>query len=135
MSNDERPSWTRTATRLVERPKIDVWYKPDDLPVEGYLVWRGDDENRVTGDSGYLYAIRTEDGRTVGVRERAKLIGLRSVKLNSRVYIRCVGRVPLENGRTLLDFEVYVDEKTKAPIPVATASGANGAGSADPIPF
>jgi hypothetical protein len=133
MSNDERPEWTNNAMLLVERPKIDAWWKPEDPPLDGYLVWRGEEENRNTGDVGYLFAIRVADGRVVAVGERARLRQLRTVKLNSRVYIRCLGRVPLENGRTMLDFQTWVDER--AALPSFPAAKPNGSGSADPLPF
>src|SRR4051812_1906248 len=38
------PTWTRTAHRL-DRPKIDVWYKPEEGgALDGFLIWQGQEE-------------------------------------------------------------------------------------------
>jgi hypothetical protein len=45
------PAWTRS-TRRLDRPKIDAGYKPEDHgPLDGFLVWQGQEEHRMSGDT------------------------------------------------------------------------------------
>lgn len=140
------PAWTRSAHRL-DRPKIDAWYKPEDHgPLDGFLVWQGQEEHRMSGDTYHAFAIReAESGRMIGLTERAALRFLRQVRPGSRVYIRPIGKKDLGDGRSMWEFEANaqdVDHGAGDKLPRKPAANGktgadeDGAGAAgDRIPF
>ena len=104
MSEENVPNWIRGAAR-VDRPEIDAWYKPEEGALDGKLIWRGQQE--YAGDVYNAYAIRTAEGKVIGVSERAGLRGLRAVRVGSRVFIRPTTVKALEGGRKMQQFEIY----------------------------
>jgi hypothetical protein len=109
MTNTKTPDWIKNAVR-VDRPDIKRWFKPEDGPLDGTLIWRGRQEHYQTGDVYNAYAIRVaETGDIVGVSERAGLRDLRGVKVGSRVFIRPTGVKELDNGHKLQQFEVFAE--------------------------
>ena len=44
MSDETVPDWARTAPRI-DRPEITTWYKPENGPLDGVLIWRGQMEH------------------------------------------------------------------------------------------
>jgi len=136
------PSWVRSAPR-VDRPEIDRWYKPEDGPLEGTLIWRGQQESPMSGDIYNAYAVRTADGtRVLGVSERAGLRGLRSVRVGSRVFIRPTAVKALDSGRKMQQFEVFAEHLEPLSEPVRSAGHRGGgplsdgcATQVDGVPF
>lgn len=128
------PAWTRSAHRL-DRPKIDAWYKPEDHgPLDGFLVWQGQEEHRLSGETYHAFAIReAESGRMIGLAERAALRFLRQVRPGSRVYIRPVGKKDLGDGRSMWEFEAYAQdiEHDTAGERLPRKPAANGKAAAD----
>jgi hypothetical protein len=104
------PEWIRNAPRI-DRPNIDRRYKPEkDGALDGVLVWRGQEEHRLSGDIYNAYAIRQADTNTIiGISERAGLRDLRRVKLNSKVFIEPMGEKELENGRKMQQFAIHAE--------------------------
>ena len=77
MIDKRRPEWIKNAPR-VDRPDITRWFKPEDGPINGTLIWRGRQEHHQSGDVYNVYAIREADtGLIIGVSERAGLRDLR----------------------------------------------------------
>jgi len=125
------PSWVRSAPR-VDRPEIDGWYKPEDGPLEGTLIWRGQQESPTSGDIYNAYAVRTADGaRVLGVSERAGLRALRSVRVGSRVFIRPTAVKTLDNGRKMQQFEIFAEHLEPLSEPVRGAAHRGGAAASD----
>ena len=123
------PSWVRTATR-VDRPNIDVWYKPEQHgPLEGTLIWRGQEHAR-SGDLYNAYAIRGVKGAVFGVAERAGLRGLRTVRVGSRVFIRPTTVKELESGHRMQQFEIVAEQIEPMSEPLKSAASRDG-GSSD----
>jgi len=110
MNDPKIPEWVKRASR-VDRPDINRWFKPEDDPINGTLIWRGRQEDRQTGDTYNVYAIREADtGLVIGVSERAGLRDLRNVKVGSKVFIR-TGRVKeLDNGRKVQTYEIFAED-------------------------
>jgi hypothetical protein len=151
-TNDQQqpPPWTSSAHRL-DRPKIDVWYKPEEhAALDGFLVWQGQEEHRMSGETYHAFAIKeAETGKMFGVTERAALRFLRHVRPGSRVYIRPIGKKDLGDGRSMWEFETYAQEVDysgpaaggAAPRPSNGKGGAQppvdaaGGNSNDGIPF
>ena len=111
MPDRKRPDWTKNAPRI-GRPNIDRWYKPEkDGALDGVLVWRGQEEHRLSGDIYNVYAIRQAETNTIiGVSERAGLRDLRRVKLNSKVFIEPMGEKELENGHKMQQFAINAEQ-------------------------
>ena len=109
MSNTKTPDRIKNAAR-VDRPDIKRWFKPEDGPIDGTLIWRGRQEHYQTGDTYNAYAIRLgETGEIVGVSERVGLRDLRGVKVGSRVFIRPAGVKELDNGHKLQQFDIFAE--------------------------
>jgi hypothetical protein len=137
MSDTKTPDWIKNAPR-VDRPEFKRWYKPEDGPLDGTMIWRGRQEHYQTGDVYNAYAIRTADGaEVVGVSERAGLRDLRMVKIGSRVFIRPAGVKELDNGHKLQQFEIFAEalETLGEPSRGRGGKGQGGAASADDVPF
>jgi hypothetical protein len=142
MSIPQKPDWIRNAAR-VDRPEIERWYKAEkDGALDGVLIWRGQEEHRLSGEVYNVFAIRQTGTNTiVGVSERFGLRGLRRVKLNSKVFIEPTGEKELENGRKMQQFQIHAEhleplgEPTRAK-PKASENMPDGApaGSED-VPF
>jgi hypothetical protein len=142
MSEDQNvPPWVRGAAR-VDRPEIDAWYKPEDGALDGTMIWRGQQEHAQSGDVYNIYAIRrTDNGKVIGVSERAGLRGLRAVRVGSRVFIRPTGEKALDNGRKMQQFEIFAEqlEPLSEPVRGGGTRGGNGSdGGPEPsekVPF
>jgi hypothetical protein len=119
------PAWTRSAQRL-DRPAIDVWWKPElHGPIDGILIWQGDAPDRRTGEPYHLFAIREHASAAVyAVTERAALRSLRQVGVGARVYFAPAGVRELDGGKRMMEFEVYAQEAQEE----GAAAGGNGAG-------
>jgi hypothetical protein len=136
------PSWIRTAPR-VDRPELSAWYKPEDGPLDGFLIWRGQQESPTSGDVYNAYAIRVGDtGKVVGVSERAGLRGLRGVRVGSRVFIRPTGLKVLDSGRKMHQFEIFAEQLEALSEPVRVSGNRDGgppsdgsAGASEKVPF
>jgi hypothetical protein len=137
------PSWTRAAHRL-DRPKIDAWYRPEeDGALDGFLIWQGQEEHRMSGEAYHAFAIReAQTGKVVGVTERAALRFLRQVRSSSRVYIRPLGKKDLGDGRSMWEFEAYaeaVDHAAPGRLAGKPSSGKGpsdeSGGGGDGVPF
>lgn len=128
MSEDSNvPNWIRNASR-VDRPEIDVWYRPEDGALDGVLIWRGQQDHAISGELQNVYAIRrTDTGRVIGVSERAGLRGLRAVRVGSKVFIRPKGVKVLEGGHKMHQFEIFADQLEPLSEP-AKSSGNRGSG-------
>jgi hypothetical protein len=89
-----------------------VWYKPEEHgALDGFLVWQGQEEHRLSGETYHAFAIKeAETGRMFGVTERAALRFLRQVRPGYRVYIRPIGKKDLGDGRSMWEFETYAQE-------------------------
>ena len=58
MSEDSNvPNWIRNASR-VDRPEIDVWYRPEDGAIDGVLIWRVQAGRRRGPAAGLLGPLR-----------------------------------------------------------------------------
>ena len=110
MSTPQKPDWIRNAARA-DRPEIERWYKPEkDGALNGALIWRGQEEHRLSGDVYNVYAIKqAETNIIIGVSERFGLRGLRRVMLNSKVFIEPTGEKELENGRKMQQFQIHAE--------------------------
>jgi hypothetical protein len=136
MTADTTPEWVKSAPR-VDRPEINRWFKPEDGPINGTMIWRGRNEDRRTGDTYPAYAIREADtGLVIGVSERAGLRDLRNVKVGSRVFIR-PGRVKeLDNGHRFQTYEIFAEDLESPSEPTRGRSGPQGApAQAEDTPF
>jgi hypothetical protein len=135
MTDRKRPDWIKNAPR-VDRPDITRWFKPEDGPIDGTLIWRGRQEHHQSGDVYNVYAIREADtGLIIGVSERAGLRDLRTVKVGSRVFINPASVKQLDNGRTLQQFEIFAEAQEPLSEPTKGGgkngnSGPSDAGSA-----
>jgi hypothetical protein len=111
MNDKKRPDWIKNAAR-VDRPDITRWYKPEDGPIDGTLIWKGRQEHYQSGDTYNAYAIReTSTGDIIGVSERAGLRDLRTVKVGSKVFINPIGKKQLDNGRAFEQFEIFAEQQ------------------------
>jgi hypothetical protein len=137
MSDHENvPSWVRNASR-VDRPEIDFWYRPEDGPLEGVFIWRGQQEHALSGDVQNVYAVRrADDGKVIGVSERAGLRGLRSVRVGSKIFLRPTGVKELEGGRKMHQFEIFADqlEPLSEPPKGGGSRGPSGGPDGGPLP-
>ena len=130
MNDKKRPDWIKNAAR-VDRPDITRWYKPEDGPIDGTLIWRGRQEHYQSGDTYNAYAVReASTGLIIGVSERVGLRDLRTVKVGSRVFINPAGVKQLENGRTLQQFEIFAESQD--PLSEPTKGGGQNANSIPP---
>jgi len=137
MNETKTPDWIKNAPR-VDRPEFKRWYKPEDGPLDGKLIWRGRQEHYQTGDVYNAYAVQLADGgEVVGISERAGLRDLRMVKIGSRVFIRPAGVKELDNGHKLQQFEIFADalETLGEPGRGRVGKGQGGAASPDDVPF
>ena len=122
LSKGKLPDWLRNANR-VDRPAITRWFRPEDGPVDGTLIWRGRQEHHQSGDVYNAYAVREAGtGIIIGISERVGLRDLRTVKVGSRVFINLVGVKQLDNGRTLQRFEIFAE--AQEPLSDPTKGGA-----------
>ena len=110
MNTPQKPDWNRNAAR-VDRPEIERWYKAEkDGALDGALIWRGQEEHRLSGEVYNVFAIRQTGTNTIiGVSERFGLRGLRRVKLNSKVFIEPTGEMELEIGRKMQQFAIHAE--------------------------
>jgi len=130
------PEWIRNANR-VDRPDITRWYKPEDGPINGTLIWKGRQEQHQSGDVYNAYAIREAGtaGLIIGVSERAGLRDLRTVKVGSRVFINPAGVKQLDNGRRFQLYEIFAEEQEPLSEPTKGGSrNGSSAGSDDGTP-
>lgn len=126
MNDKSTPAWIKNAPRI-DRPDIKHWYKPEDGPLDGTLIWRGRLEHYQTGDTYNAYAIReASTGDIIGMSERAGLRDLRTVKVGSKVFIRPIGKKQLDNGRAFDQFEIFAEQQEPLPEPT------KGAGRSEP---
>jgi hypothetical protein len=139
VTTTEQPSWTRNAIR-VDRPDIDIWYKPEEhAAIDGVLIWRGQMEQHQTGETYNAYAIRQANTtQIIGVSERAGLRGMRTVALNSRVFIRPTTIKDLSDGRKMQQFEIIAERLEPLTDPAKKSRSAisdDDPSSTDGIPF
>lgn len=140
VNDDRTPDWVKNAAR-VDRPDIKRWYKPEDGPLDGTLIWRGRQEHYLSGDIYNVYAVRlagTEE--VVGISERAGLRDLRTVKVGSRVFIRPAGVKVLDNGHKLQQFEIFAEHQEPLGEPTRGRGGNQGGGqggavASEDVPF
>ena len=111
----------------IDRPDIKRWFKPEDGPIDGTMIWKGRLEQYQTGDTYNAYAIReASTGDIIGMSERAGLRDLRTVKVGSKVFIRPIGKKQLDNGRSFDQFEIFAEQQE----PLAEPT--KGAGKSEP---
>jgi hypothetical protein len=136
MLDDKTPDWVKKAPR-VDRPDVNRWFKPEDGPINGALIWRGRMEHYQTGDTYNAYAIREADtGLVIGVSERAGLRDLRNVKMGSRVFIRPSRVKELDNGRKFQAFEIFAEDVEPLSEPTrGRGASPGGASASEDIPF
>jgi hypothetical protein len=135
MSENNVPEWVKSAAR-VDRPAIDAWYKPDEHgALDGFLIWRGQQEAPQSGDVYNAYAIRLATGKVIGLSERAGLRYLRQVRIGSRVFIRPTGIKELENGWKMQQFEILADRLEPLTDPVKRSGPRGGGGVLDGSPL
>jgi hypothetical protein len=127
MNTPQKPDWIRNAAR-VDRPEIERWYKAEkDGALDGALIWRGQEEHRLSGEVYNVFAIRqTGTNIVIGVSERFGLRGLRRVRLNSKVFIEPTGEKELENGRKMQQFEIHAEHLEPLSDPPRGKSKASG---------
>ena len=135
MSERPLPEWLKTAAR-VDRPEINVWYKPDEHgTLDGLLIWRGQQEAAQTGDQYNAYAVRLAGvGTVIGLSERAGLRGLRSVRVGSRVFIRPTTVKELDGGRKMQQFEIFADQMEPLTDPARGGGSSRGGGGPPAVP-
>jgi hypothetical protein len=118
MNDHRKPPWAEGLTRI-DRPHIDRRWRPQDGPLDGVLVWQGEEVDR-HGEEYHLYIFEEQrefesTGVMVGVPERATLRALRGVANGTRVYLELRGTIPTSAGRDMLDIAVYVEPSSAAP--------------------
>ena len=139
MSDKKLPDWIRNAPRI-DRPDIHHWYKPEDGPLDGMMIWRGRQEHYQSGDTYNAYAVReTSTGHIVGVSERVGLRDLRTVKVGSKVFINPIGKKQTDSGRAFEQFEIFAEQQEALPEPTKGTgkkgnSGNSGPSDAGPAP-
>jgi hypothetical protein len=110
--------------------------EPEDHgPLDGFLVWQGQEEHRMSGETYHVFVVREHGtGLHVAVAERAALRFLRQVRPGSRVYLRATGKRDIGDGKSMWDFEAYAENVDHGRLARKPGGGAKNDGD-DGVPF